>query len=948
MLKNIFKWFALSRTKTNHRTAHNRTLGVSRRLRHEILEDRRMLATLTVNVDYDVSSNNDDGSLTLREAIAVVSGTFTPTDQNGDKTQIDIIAEPLGTNDKIVFALSPNKDTITLGKDAAGNNLNLGSEAGELKITKPVTIDAQGQDITIDAGNGDDNIFGTGDGSRVIKIELSALAGVTQQVTLDGLTITGGDTDDTGDTDDDFLSGGGVRFFGTANGVGANITFTLRDSTIVGNATSDVVTEGGGGLYASGAGTNSGVLQINLLRSLFKDNHAASTNDSNIPQGGGGAYVVVAGAATALIQDSQFINNVAEQAGGGLYVHVDPTFSNTVASATVENSEFTGNTAQGAGSFEGGGGLFVDLDGLTIEPTPGEETGIDATSAIFNLFDSTIDHNTSTANSGGGVLVCVKHGGTFNATNSTISNNHALGNSAVDGRGGGLALLRSPIDTTPMVANFNHLTITENESNISVNSSAGLGGGFFSGDLGGGVTNSQTITTLTNTIVSGNRAVNSSGTATDNNIAGKINLVDSVFNLIGTGTASNPTGTGNITTNDNNSDPSQGPLIDADNPGLMPLGHYGGPTKTHKPEDDSLVIDAGDPSFADPLATDQRGFSRIKDIESGPIVDIGAVEVHSLAPIVTEVVISNSSTLATHSYFDAVSDTSQVLGNQLRALRFSEADTIAITFSEDVIVPANALRARAINRGVEYQLDNLGYDNTTFTNTWKLSSSNTDTAFQSFGQNETDSVADQVLLFLDDTVKAAAVDQALLDGEWINPAKLAPDVVNPMDDKDLNTDLISRFPSGDGEAGGDFRFVFTTYMPGDFDNSNLVGQGDLDLVLLNWGDPQSIAAWLTEYADNNNMIGQAELDMVLLNWGDNMLLLEFVDALGDYNGDGFVGQADLDLVLLNWGSTLNEEQLNDIGWLSLMPIDELIGQSQLDSVLLNWGDGWFFDTNENA
>ena len=839
----------------------------NRKLRFEQCEDRRMLATFTVNDPGDFTDANPNIT-TLREAI--------------DE------AELADDHDEIVFASNLDGVPIVLTQ-------------GELSITKPVTIDAQGQDITIDASGNDSKptpVPNDGDGSRVIKIELSALAGVTQQVTLDGLTITGGDTDDTGDTDDDFLSGGGIRFFGTANGVGANITFTLRDSTIVGNATSDVVTEGGGGLYASGVGTNSGVLQINLLRSLFKDNHAASSNDSNIPQGGGGAYVVVAGAATALIQDSQFINNVAEQAGGGLYVHVDPTFSNTVASATVENSEFTGNTAQGAGSFEGGGGLFVDLDGLTIEPTPGEETGIDATSAIFNLFDSTIDHNTSTANSGGGVLVCVKHGGTFNATNSTISNNHALGNSAVDGRGGGLALLRSPIDTTPMVANFNHLTITENESNISVNSSAGLGGGFFSGDLGGGVTNSQTITTLTNTIVSGNRAVNSSGTATDNNIAGKINLVDSVFNLIGTGTASNPTGTGNITTNDNNSDPSQGPLIDADNPGLMPLGHYGGPTKTHKPEDDSPVIDAGDPSFADPLATDQRGFSRIKDIESGPIVDIGAVEVHSLAPIVTEVVISNSSTLATHSYFDAVSDTSQVLGNQLRALTFSEADTIAITFSEPVTLSptGSELELRSILAPSAYGTVYVEANAAGTTHTWELDSNNAQ-EYQTFGQNTTTYNPDQILLILSDDIQAASADQAALDGEWINPNEFNPSV---------NIAAISRFPSGDGVAGGEFRFVFTTFIPGDFDNNNYGSWTDIDIVIDNWGALESAFQWVTEFAGTNGLIGQEDLDLALANLGIN---LRAADLYGDIDGNGIINIYDLyDLMdLVNYGGMTGAE-----------------------------------------
>jgi len=42
-----------------------------RSLRHEQLEDRRMLATLTVSVADDSAADDDDGILTLREAMAL-------------------------------------------------------------------------------------------------------------------------------------------------------------------------------------------------------------------------------------------------------------------------------------------------------------------------------------------------------------------------------------------------------------------------------------------------------------------------------------------------------------------------------------------------------------------------------------------------------------------------------------------------------------------------------------------------------------------------------------------------------------------------------------------------------------------------------------------------------------------------------------------------------------
>ncbi len=55
---------------------------------------------------------------------------------------------------------------------------------------------------------------------------------------------------------------------------------------------------------------------------------------------------------------------------------------------------------------------------------------------------------------------------------------------------------------------------------------------------------------------------------------------------------------------------------------------------------------------------------------------------------------------------------------------------------------------------------------------------------------------------------------------------------------------------------------------GDYDASGAVGQGDLDLVLLNWGDtaPPVPAGWVNQQP--SGVIGQSALDDVLLNWGN--------------------------------------------------------------------------------
>jgi hypothetical protein len=55
-------------------------------------------------------------------------------------------------------------------------------------------------------------------------------------------------------------------------------------------------------------------------------------------------------------------------------------------------------------------------------------------------------------------------------------------------------------------------------------------------------------------------------------------------------------------------------------------------------------------------------------------------------------------------------------------------------------------------------------------------------------------------------------------------------------------------------------------IPGDYNGNGTVEQADLDLVLLNWGQPGVPGGWVNDLPDGN--IDQAELDGVLLNWGN--------------------------------------------------------------------------------
>lgn len=80
-------------------------------------------------------------------------------------------------------------------------------------------------------------------------------------------------------------------------------------------------------------------------------------------------------------------------------------------------------------------------------------------------------------------------------------------------------------------------------------------------------------------------------------------------------------------------------------------------------------------------------------------------------------------------------------------------------------------------------------------------------------------------------------------------------------------------------------------------------------MLLNWGDPDDpdhtvILNWITEFVATNGTIGQGELDLVLLNWGDS---LEVASFLADYSGDSDV---DFEDYLI---ATLNEFDLSILG-----------------------------------
>ncbi len=239
------------------------------------------------------------------------------------------------------------------------------------------------------------------------------------------------------------------------------------------------------------------------------------------------------------------------------------------APLSIDGLKITGGNAA-----VGGGGIFstssVSVSNSTISGNKAVANGGGILSLSLTVSNSTISGNTSLAN-GGGIF----------STDATFTNSTISGNTAIAAGGG--------ISST---------NLTVNNSTIA-NNTADTGGGIFG-----------TNATLSNTIV----ATNSASLLNLGNDVFGLNFDGNAYNLIGNLTGLNvllsTLGTGTDIINSN--------------PGLKPLGNYGGSTQTHALESNSPAFNAGDPNYSGSLTTDQSGIG-FNRIEYGRL-DIGAFE----------------------------------------------------------------------------------------------------------------------------------------------------------------------------------------------------------------------------------------------------------------------------------------------------------------------------------
>ena len=312
-----------------------------------------------------------------------------------------------------------------------------------------------------------------------------------------------------------------------------------------------------------------------------------------------------------IIGASRFLT-VIDGAGLGRVFHVTSTAHAAISGLTIRNgvpaaSPFVGGGIQNDGSLdlvevvvedcrsEGGGGIWNSPGAsMTLQATTVRRNstyGMTASGAgITNWGTLSIAQSTISANHAAGNSSSAQGGGIQSAGRLTIVNSTISGNRADANYGGGIHLI-----PTASSLSLTNVTITDNEAES------------YGGGLGVGGT-SGVAYTLVNTIISGNRARGGAGHA---DCSGPITSLG--YNLIGntTGCVIGGDPTGNILGSDAR---------------LQALADNGGPTETHALRPSSPAIDAASDLAAPAL--DQRGSARPVDGDRNRVAvsDIGAYE----------------------------------------------------------------------------------------------------------------------------------------------------------------------------------------------------------------------------------------------------------------------------------------------------------------------------------
>jgi Carboxypeptidase regulatory-like domain len=563
---------------------------------------------------------------------AINAATFTVNSLNDIPDLIDGDGECRALINECTFRAAideantlPGDDTIilpagTFTQMAVASNEDNNVD-GDWDIRSNITITGAGANLTILQTNAAPN---TGS-ERVLHSVLS-----TNVVTITGVTIRNGVRSAAATSDDS--RGGGIYNNGTltlnnsvvtsntTNGGGAGIqnfgNITLNSVTVSGNRCDSVAAECyGGGMLSFFKSTKN----ITIVDSTFNNNYVKAIGSElgiGYAYGAGMALQTTGDAGTNLnILDSNFTNNTGEGfgtntnlgggKGGGIYVRTSGTSVTNISNTVVRaNRIFHGFNEIGGGIYlESGAGMTGIWERLTVADNSANNFGngiyITATANPLTAIDirySTISGNTPQVVSGAGGGIAVRGDASTNLTvnffNTTISGNR-------NAFGGG-AYIASATSNARVTANFNFCTIVNNQV-ISPNNGVVMAN---TGPLGS--------VNLKNTVIA-NTTLTGDGSAGPDTFG---LLVSQDYNHIeNTGTATIALAAHDVT----GSDPLLGALAD-----------NGGPTLTHRPANNSPVVNAipfGQGGCGDVENTfDQRLLARPND---GTSCDKGSVELNS-------------------------------------------------------------------------------------------------------------------------------------------------------------------------------------------------------------------------------------------------------------------------------------------------------------------------------
>jgi hypothetical protein len=346
------------------------------------------------------------------------------------------------------YAKDGGNYTIFLGKDMAGNNINLDfrkknvtvtlkSSGGEYTIkfdrnqpTGPLFTVRAGitfiiEDDVVLSGAGTNSgslVLVTGNGSKFImnggtlrdSKSSAVLIQYSGDFTMNGGTITGNSV-----VAGYRVGGGGVRVGGSQSGQGG--TFTMNDGTISGNT---VNADRDSFMPSSADGGGVWIVNDN---STFTLNGGAITGNS--ASRGGGIYLENCNFIMTGGFISRNISRSSNSGGGGVYSPINNTF-------TMSGGTINGNTASnnGGGVYVPGSGTFIinggNINGNTARNGGGVYVfGEGYWNGKFTMNGGDINGNTASVD-GGGVSVIYK--ATFSMSNGSISRNTA------SNRGGGV------------------------------------------------------------------------------------------------------------------------------------------------------------------------------------------------------------------------------------------------------------------------------------------------------------------------------------------------------------------------------------------------------------------------------------------------------------------------------------------------------------------------------